>query len=100
MTDSFDDLKNEYMDACQRVYTATKEAIYAEKALVESWMDTHYPAIPCTVTIMEDNLLSLDIVFPGVHRDTAKRLAQEIADYIHEILEEGNLRLRRTNGLQ
>ena len=99
MTDTLDGFKDDYMYACQRMYAATKEAIYAEKALVEAWMDTHYPAIPCTVTIIEDNLLSLDIAFPGVHRATAKRLAQEIANYVSGLLEEGNLRLKKTNVL-
>ena len=81
-----EDLEAEYRDVCHRLHTAARDAAYAKKWLIERWMLLHYPAIPCVVTIMQDNMLSLDVCFPGTDQETSTRLAHEVNEYLESLL--------------
>ncbi len=84
---SLEDFESEYKDASAQLYTAAVEAARAKKTMIEQWVALHYPAIPCVVTVVNDNLLSLDVCFPGIDRATSTRLAYEVNDYLQELIE-------------
>jgi hypothetical protein len=80
------DLENDYKDTRHKLHTAAVEAAHARKQLIEAWVTLHYPAIACVATIMDGNLLSLDIAFPGTDKETSTRLAHEANEYLEGLL--------------
>jgi hypothetical protein len=80
-------LEETFVRKHQELHAAAKEAAIVRKALTDAYM-TRHPDIPFTVTVMEDNILDLDIVFPGIGRARSRQLAQEIRAYITSLLQE------------
>ena len=86
-----DKLEEQFIAAHQALHAATKQASEIKKALIEAYIALHYPDISCQVTIMQENLLSLDVVFPGLGRDNSRRLSLEISSYLQNLIGEAFL---------
>lgn len=79
------DLEQDFIVTHERLHTAAREARYAKKAVALEWMEAHYPSIYCEITFMED-VLALDVVFPGQGDATSARIANELNQYIQELM--------------
>lgn len=82
---NLDQLEHQYIDAHKELYDVARKATNAKKCLMEAYVELHHPGVYCHITIMEDNMLSLDVVFPGLENNAARRLGQELCDYLQRL---------------
>jgi hypothetical protein len=76
-----------YIRKSQELYRVAGEYAQVRKAIIEAYMTQHHPGIQCVATIAEDNVLSLEITFPGIEREQSHRLGNEIHAYLKSLLE-------------
>lgn len=76
------DLINTYNSKKQALYNAALEWAIARKAVIEAYVAEHYPGTSCVVSVLEHDLLSLEVTFPGIGRDRSSKLAREIHKYL------------------
>jgi hypothetical protein len=81
------DREKRFVALKQELQTKAREAAEARKSIIGLYVAFHYPGVPYKITIMEDNLLSIDIVFPGLGRDLSHIVVNEVRGYLQELLQ-------------
>ncbi len=71
----------------RELHAKAREAAEARKTLVELYVAVHFPGVPYKATIMDDNILSIDLVFPGLGRDLSQTIVNEVREYLRSLLE-------------
>jgi hypothetical protein len=80
------DLEARFISLSQELHTIAKRAAEARKVLIIFYLTEHYPGLPYTITIMDDNILAVDLVFPTVSHDISQYIVDEVADYLQGLL--------------
>jgi hypothetical protein len=79
-----------FVSLSKEMHTLALQAAQARKILIMIYLTEHYPGVPYTITIMEDNILAVDIVFPGLGRNTGKHIVDEVTEYLQGLLQSAN----------
>jgi hypothetical protein len=79
-----------FVSLLKDMHTLALQAAEVRKTLIIAYLTTYYPGVPYTITIMEDNILAVDIVFTGLGRHWSKRIVDEVTTYLQGLLSSVN----------
>lgn len=84
------DLEQTFIQATKRLYEATQQYAQLKLQMIHDYMEKHHPGVTFEVKSEEDNLLAVDLVFPGAGRTRSYELACEVNNYLQGLLARKN----------
>jgi len=79
------DLESAYIRKSQELFTAANEWATLRQAAIEAFMTQNHPGVQCVMSVEKDNVLSLEVVFPGIERERSNQLGCEINAYLKQL---------------
>lgn len=83
------DLEQHFIQASQRLRAAAQQFAGLKIQVIRSYLEKQYPGVKFEIKT-EENILSTDLVFPGMRRARSYQLSREINDYLQGLLEREN----------
>ncbi len=75
-----------FVEKHRQLHALAKESSELRKTLIEAYMHEHHPGIHTEILVMDDNVLALDVTFPGLPENTSDLLVSEIMVYLQRLL--------------
>ncbi len=82
-------IEQEYIQLHRHLQTIAYAAAQAKIQVIGAYLERYHPGVSSTITVVDENVLSLTLVFPGLGKRASRQLAQELADYLQRLLESG-----------
>lgn len=80
------DLEQQYILVSKLLHDVARQVAQLKIQVISDYMAKQYPGVKVEVKTEEDNILSTDLVFPGMRRELSSALSREIADYLQGLL--------------
>ena len=80
------DLEQNFIQATQHLHDASLQFAQLKLQVISNFMEVHHPDVKFEIKTVEDNLLSSEIVFPGLELMASRSLAEEIEIYLQTLL--------------
>jgi len=73
----------------QQLSTIAQAAAQAKVQLMGAYIEAHYPGVVYEITVERENVLALDVVFPGLGEPASRQLGQELSEYLQRLVNSG-----------
>lgn len=73
----------------RQLHAVAHEAAQAEIRLMGAYIESHHPGVLYEISIENHNVLSIEVVFPGLGAQASRQLSQELRDYLQQLLDSG-----------
>lgn len=79
------DLEQNFIQASKLLHDVARQFAQLKLQVMSNYMEKHYPGVKFEIKT-EDNILSTDLVFPGMRRALSYELSREINGYLQGLL--------------